>query len=83
MERKEEDVDHWSNVMEGDSKKATREQTTMATATFRVQCEFLDSLHRNGTKPSTNSLFEAMERINQASLKEKRNVILEILVTKL
>ena len=74
MERKEEDVDHWSNVMEGDSKKATREQIAMATATFRVQCEFLDSLHRNGTKPSTNSLFEAMERINQASLKEKRNV---------
>ena len=76
MNRKEEeeDVDHWSNVMEGDSKKATREQITMAIATFRVQCEFLDSLHRNGTKPSTNSLFEAMERINQASLKEKRNV---------
>ena len=74
MIKETEDVDHWSKVMEGESKKATREQIAMATATFRVQCEFLDGLHRNGTKPSTSSLYEAMESINRASLKEKRNV---------
>jgi hypothetical protein len=70
----ETDVDYWEKVMSGESKKATREQNEMACATYRVQCEFLDSLHRKGAKPSTDALFECMERINRAHLSEKSNM---------